>query len=46
MFKEILPDYQIIEENALDEGVAVLYNSIENLIYKNKFIDKRNIKLL
>lgn len=46
MFKEILPDYKIIEENALDEGVAVLYNSIENIIYKNKFVDGEEYKAL
>lgn len=46
MFKEILPDYNLIEDIALDEGVAVLYNSIENLIHKNKFIDGENYKAL
>ncbi|MGF6906260.1 hypothetical protein [Fusobacterium sp. PH5-44] len=36
MFKEILPNYHIITKDSLDEGVAVLYNSIERLIYKQQ----------
>ena len=36
MFKDILPDYSIITDNSLDEGVAVLYNSIERLIHKQQ----------
>lgn len=46
MFKEILPEYHIIEENALDEGVAVLYNSIENIINKGTFENGEEYKAL
>ena len=46
MFKEILPEYEIIEKNALDEGVAVLYNSLEKIIQKNKFDENREYKAL
>ena len=46
MFKEILPDYKIIEKNALDEGVAVLYNSIERIIGKGRFEDNEEYKAL
>ena len=28
LFQEILPDYQLESDNMLDEGVAVLYNTI------------------
>lgn len=44
MFKEILPEYKIIEENALDEGIAVLYNSIERMILKKKFEENKEYK--
>ncbi len=37
LYREILPDYEIEEEDMLDEGVAVLYNSISDLIAQNKF---------
>lgn len=37
LFKDILPDYEIEEEDMLDEGVAVLYNSISDLIAENKY---------
>ncbi|MDR3222536.1 MAG: hypothetical protein LBT66_02190 [Methanobrevibacter sp.] len=46
MFEEILPDYNIIRKNALDEGVAVLYNSIEKQIEKERFEDDREYKAL
>ena len=39
MYKEILPEYEIIVESALDEGIAVLYNSISNQIENRKFQD-------
>lgn len=37
MFREILPEYELEEQNALDEGVAVLYNTIANLIQRKTF---------
>lgn len=37
LFEEILPGYILESEDALDEGVAVLYNSISELIKQNKF---------
>jgi len=37
MYREILTDYRIITERALDEGISVLYNSISNQIENNTF---------
>lgn len=37
LFEEILPDYELESENMLDEGVAVLYNSISGLIKEKRF---------
>lgn len=38
MFQSILPEYSINEQDMLDEGMAVLYNTISNM-----FVQKRNI---
>ena len=47
LYKEILPAYEIMEEeNMLDEGVAVLYNSISELIARKKFRNNRELKAL
>jgi hypothetical protein len=46
MFHDILPDYHIESETALDEGIAVLYNTIADQIEKNKFIDGEEYKAL
>lgn len=46
LFKEILPGYQIMEEDMLDEGVAVLYNSISELIDKNRFKNNEELRAL
>lgn len=46
MFKEILPEYEIIEKNALDEGVSVLYNSIEKIMLSGNFEQNRPYKAL
>lgn len=46
MFQEILPDYTIIADNALDEGVAVLYNSIEKIMVNGKFKQNTQYKAL
>ncbi|HEY8464241.1 MAG TPA: molecular chaperone [Bacillota bacterium] len=46
MFREILPEYNIASDDALDEGIAVLYNTIADQIEKNKFIDGEEYKAL
>ncbi len=46
MFQEILPNYSIIKDNALDEGVSVLYNSLEKLIYNRRFENNQEYKAL
>ncbi len=37
LYKEIFPEYRIEEEDMLDEGVAVLYNSISEMIVQNRY---------
>ncbi|WP_127489384.1 acetate and sugar kinases/Hsc70/actin family protein [Paenibacillus ehimensis] len=39
MFAELLPDYRIESDDALDEGMAVLFNTIADQIEKNTFAD-------
>ena len=39
LFQEILPDYRLESENMLDEGVAVLYNTISTLIKEKQYQD-------
>ncbi len=46
LFKEMLPDYQIMEEGMLDEGVAVLYNSISELIAQKRFRNGEELRAL
>ncbi|MGN0304668.1 MAG: molecular chaperone [Lachnospiraceae bacterium] len=46
LYKEILPKYEILEEDMLDEGVAVLYNSIAELIARKSFPNNRELKAL
>ncbi|WP_337982498.1 molecular chaperone [Lysinibacillus sp. C5.1] len=46
MFHTILPEYQIETEHALDEGMAVLYNTIANQIENNSFMDGKKYKAL
>lgn len=46
MFKTILPEYEIETDHALDEGMAVLYNTIANLIDNDSFIDGKEYKAL
>lgn len=41
LFQEILPEYQLESGNMLDEGVAVLYNTISELIEDKRFQDGR-----
>lgn len=37
MFQEILPNYEILSDNVLDEGMAVLYNTIDKQMKKNLY---------
>ncbi len=46
MFQEILPEYNIEAKEALDEGIAVLYNTIADQIKKNNFYDGEEYKAL
>ncbi|MBO5145204.1 MAG: molecular chaperone [Lachnospiraceae bacterium] len=46
LFKEVLAEYQIMEEGMLDEGVAVLYNSISELIAQKHFRNNKEFKAL
>lgn len=46
LFRELLPDYHIIEKGMLDEGVAVLYNSISEMIKEKRFKDGEELKAL
>ncbi|OAB45495.1 molecular chaperone [Paenibacillus glacialis] len=46
MFTQILPDYKIEEDNALDEGMAVLYNTIADGIERGVFEDGEEYKAL
>ena len=47
LYKEIFPGYRIMEESdMLDEGVAVLYNSISELIAQNRYPDNEELQAL
>lgn len=46
MFQSILPEYGINEEDMLDEGTAVLYNTMENMIAQGKLADGRRYEAL
>ena len=46
MFQEIIDEYQIETEAALDEGISVLYNTIANLIKRDKYQNGCNYKAL
>lgn len=46
MFNHILPEYEIESEYALDEGMAVLYNTIANQIENDSFMDGEVYKAL
>jgi hypothetical protein len=46
IFQEIIPDYHIEANDALDEGIAVLYNTIADQIEKHKFNDGEEYKAL
>lgn len=46
LYREILPEFEIEEEDMLDEGVAVLYNSISELIAEKRYRDNEELKAL
>lgn len=46
LFKEILEDYNIENEDTLEEGAAVLFNTIWELIENNKYIEGEKYKAL
>ncbi len=46
MFTKLLPEYEIDTHHMLDEGTAVIYNTIHNLIEKKKYYDGEEISAL
>ncbi|BFH64648.1 molecular chaperone [Paenibacillus azoreducens] len=46
MFTELLPEYRIEQEDALDEGMAVLYNTIADGIERSSFMEGIDYKAL
>lgn len=47
LYKEIFPEYNIMqEEDMLDEGIAVLYNSISELISQKRFQNNEELQAL
>ncbi|MNJ29773.1 hypothetical protein D3C77_243530 [compost metagenome] len=46
MFADILPEYEIEQEDALDEGMAVLYNTIADGLEQGSFIEGQEYKAL
>lgn len=46
MFVELLPEYEIDTKHMLDEGTAVIYNTIHNLIQKKKFFEGEEVAAL
>lgn len=46
MFREALEEYRVEDQDALDEGLAVLYNTIANQIEKSKFSDGEEYQAL
>lgn len=46
MFTKLLPEYEIDTKHMLDEGTAVIYNTIHNLIEKKKYYDGEQISAL
>lgn len=46
MFRELLPEYEIDTRHMLDEGTAVIYNTIHSLIEKQRYIDGEQISAL
>lgn len=46
MFQNVLEDYELVVDNALDEGMAVLYNSIKDLIERDAYEPRKEYKAL
>ncbi|OXM85382.1 hypothetical protein [Paenibacillus rigui] len=46
MFRELLPEYSIEAAHGLDEGMAVLYNTIADQMEKNSFVDSEEYHAL
>ncbi len=46
MFTKLLPEYEIDTKHMLDEGTAVIYNTIHNLIEKKKYYDGEVVEAL
>lgn len=46
MFKALLPEYEIDTKHMLDEGTAVIYNTIHSLIEKQRFQDGEQVSAL
>ncbi len=46
LFASLLPDYRIEQEHALDEGLAVLYNTIAGQIGRGSFMDGEEYQAL
>ncbi|MBU3075499.1 molecular chaperone [Clostridium estertheticum] len=46
LFKEILQDYVVENEDTLEEGAAVLFNTISELIESKKYVDGEKYKAL
>lgn len=46
MFQEVLPEYEVNTEKMLDEGTAVVYNTIANLITKKRFVNNEWLQAL
>jgi hypothetical protein len=46
MFQELLPEYDIDTKHMLDEGTAVIYNTIANLIEKKRYPEGQEVAAL
>ena len=46
MFSKIMDEHNVEKEDVLDEGMSVLYNTIANLIEKDKFYEGEEYKAL
>ncbi|MEY8746882.1 molecular chaperone [Paenibacillus tundrae] len=46
MFKHVLPEYTIIEDQSLDEGLAVLYNTLADQMDRGTFADGEEYQAL
>ncbi len=44
--KNIIKEYEIITENSMDEAIAVLYNTIETNLQKNKYEENQEYRAL